>query len=105
MEKLVAGIQPPLAGVFHAAAYMSDESLDTQTEEEFAKVVRVKANGALTLHNATKNMDLHYFAMFSSIFSLLGNPKQGAYAAANSFLDGLAEMRRAEGLPGKLGPL
>jgi hypothetical protein len=79
---------------------MSDEALSTQSEDKFAEVVRVKATGALNLHKATKNMDLHYFVMFSSFFSLLGNPKQAAYTTANSFMDGLAEMRRAAGLPG-----
>ncbi len=41
----MADIQPPLAGVFHCAAYMSDEALEKQTAEEFAKVVKVKAHG------------------------------------------------------------
>ena len=63
-------------------------------------VLRAKVDGAWNLHELTQNMDLSAFVMFSSMAGILGTPGQGNYAAANSFLDGLAAYRHSHGLPG-----
>ena len=42
---------------------------------------------------------LDWFCSFSSAAALVGSPGQGAYAAANSWLDAFAHWRRAQGLP------
>jgi len=57
-----------------------------------------KALGALVLHETTKHLDLDLFVLFSSATSLIGNPGQAAYVAANTVLDTLAMQRRAQGL-------
>jgi acyl carrier protein len=45
-------------------------------------------------------MVLDHFVLYSSIANLVGNSRQSAYSAANGFLNGLAHMRQAQGLPG-----
>jgi polyketide synthase 5 len=42
---------------------------------------------------------LDWFCSFSSAAALVGSPGQGAYAAANSWLDAFTLWRRAHGLP------
>lgn len=55
--------------------------------------------GAWNLHRATAGHSLDWFAVYSSMASLLGNPGQGVYAAANAWLDAFAEWRTGQGLP------
>ena len=58
-----------------------------------------KVYGAWNLHQATAGQPLDWFCSFSSAAALLGSPGQGAYAAANSWLDAFTHWRRAQGLP------
>ncbi|OTA65813.1 polyketide synthase [Hypoxylon sp. EC38] len=89
----------PLRGVIHAAGVVSDGVLSALTPERCEAVSRPKVDGAYHLHRFTQDMDLDFFVMFSSISGIMGTPGQGNYAAANTFLDALAQMRRARGLP------
>jgi acyl transferase domain-containing protein/acyl carrier protein len=88
----------PLNGIFHLAGMLDDGIFVTQTAERFAKVFAAKGEGAWNLHEATKSMDLECFVMFGSIAGTFGSPGQSNYAAANSFLNQLAKIRRRQGL-------
>ncbi|MDB1090431.1 beta-ketoacyl synthase N-terminal-like domain-containing protein, partial [Streptomyces sp. ACA25] len=68
------------------------------TPDRVAAVLRPKADAAVNLHELTADCDLAMFVMFSSASSTFGSPGQGNYAAANAFLEGLAQYRRARGL-------
>ena len=90
----------PLRGVFHAAGVLDDAVITSLTPERIDTVLRAKVDGAWNLHELTRDLDLSAFVVFSSMAGIVGSPGQGNYAAANSFLDGLAAYRRARGLPG-----
>ncbi|MBN8218507.1 MAG: SDR family NAD(P)-dependent oxidoreductase, partial [Spirochaetes bacterium] len=91
----------PIHGVLHSGGHLEDGLLVTKTPEAFAKVFRPKALGAWALHEATENDPLDFFAVFSSIVSVIGNVGQCDYGAANAFLDGFAHWRRDAGFRGK----
>lgn len=89
----------PLRGVLHAAAVVEDATLTNITDEIIDRDWAAKVSGAWHLHEATAAADLDWFCVFSSVAALLGSPGQGAYAAANSWLDAFTHWRRARGLP------
>jgi epothilone polyketide synthase D len=89
----------PLRGVIHAAVVLDDGMLAAQTPDRFARVMRPKIAGAYHLDALTRQDDLDFFVLFSSIAGTLGSQGQCAYAAANASLDALAARRRAQGLP------
>ncbi|MFH8370604.1 amino acid adenylation domain-containing protein [Streptomyces sp. NPDC018031] len=93
------GDERPLRGVVHAAGVLDDGALTDLTPERFDAVFQPKVDGLWHLHELTQDMELDFFVMFSSIASVMGAPGQGNYAAANAFLDALAHLRRARGLP------
>ncbi|PBC80553.1 MULTISPECIES: type I polyketide synthase [unclassified Streptomyces] len=89
----------PLTAVVHTAGVLADAVIPALTEEQISQVLRPKVDGALHLHELTRDLGLSAFVMFSSAAGIFGGPGQGSYAAANAMLDALAEQRHASGLP------
>jgi len=87
------------AGVLHAAAVVEDATLNNITDDLIDRDWAPKVYGAWRLHQATADQPLNWFCSFSSAAALLGSRGQGAYAAANSWLDAFTHWRRAQGLP------
>jgi phthiocerol/phenolphthiocerol synthesis type-I polyketide synthase C len=102
MQKLFARFGadlPPLGGVMHAAMVLEDAAIANLEPAQFARVASPKVAGAELLDQLTGAWPLDYFVLFSSATTMIGNPGQGAYVAANGFLEGLARRRRRRGLP------
>lgn len=95
----ISAEMPPLRGVVHAAMVLEDRLLADLDRERMEKVLDPKMKGAWNLHRLTLGLQLDFFILFSSVSSLIGNPGQGNYVAANAFLDGLSFYRRSRGLP------
>ncbi len=92
-----AGLRP--AGVLHSATVLADEIVLNMSESAATRVFAPKVTGSWRLHEATAGLDLDWWLTFSSAAALLGSPGQGAYAAANCWVDGLVASRRSRGLP------
>ncbi|MFG2791821.1 SDR family NAD(P)-dependent oxidoreductase [Streptomyces sp. NPDC048419] len=88
---------PPVRGVVHAAGTVHSALMHRLAEDDLRAVMRPKVDGALVLHELFPPGSTDFFVLFSSAGPLLGLPGQGAYAAANTFLDVLAAHRRTTG--------
>ncbi|MGN6463835.1 MAG: type I polyketide synthase, partial [Pseudolabrys sp.] len=90
---------PPVVGIMHAAMVLDDAILANLSEERFRRVLAPKVKGAENLDLVTRGLPIDYFVLFSSVTTLIGNPGQGNYVAANGFMEGLARRRRQMGMP------
>jgi NADPH:quinone reductase-like Zn-dependent oxidoreductase/aryl carrier-like protein len=89
----------PLGGLIHSAAVFDDGILFNLDQQRFESVLSPKVAGGWNLHVTTLDLQLDFFVLFSSLSADFGMPGQANYAAANSFLNSLANYRRQVGLP------
>ncbi|OLB81828.1 MAG: hypothetical protein AUI14_01945 [Actinobacteria bacterium 13_2_20CM_2_71_6] len=88
-----------LRGIVHSSVVLNDTVIALTSDQALEEVWRPKAVGAWRLHRASTGHELDWWLAFSSAVALVGNPGQGAYAAANGWLDGFVTWRRSQGLP------
>ncbi|CTQ53973.1 Erythronolide synthase, modules 3 and 4 [Roseibium album] len=89
----------PIKGVFHTAMILNDVLLANMDHAGLTNVLAPKIRGAELLDRLTSDDPLDHFVLYSSATTLVGNPGQANYVAANGYLEGLARKRRAEGKP------
>uniref|UniRef100_UPI0038B654FB type I polyketide synthase n=1 Tax=Streptomyces paludis TaxID=2282738 RepID=UPI0038B654FB len=99
---LLAGVpdEHPLTGVVHTAGVLDDGVIGSLTSERLDRVLAPKVDATWHLHELTRDRELSFFVVFSSLAGLMGGPGQANYAAGNVFADTLVQLRRQEGLPG-----
>lgn len=89
----------PLRGVFHTAMVLNDVLIANMDHDGLTRVLAPKIRGAELLDRLTGDDPLDHFVLYSSATTLVGNPGQANYVAANGYLEGLARRRRSEGRP------
>ncbi|MFT5375678.1 MAG: acyl transferase domain-containing protein/acyl-CoA synthetase (AMP-forming)/AMP-acid ligase II [Candidatus Latescibacterota bacterium] len=103
VERVLLGIAESgysLRGIVQAAGVLDDGLLRGQDEQRLMRVLAPKVSGTWNLHTQTRDIELDFFTCFSSSTALLGASGQGAYAAANAFMDALMQERHRGGLSG-----
>ncbi|MEV6921053.1 type I polyketide synthase [Amycolatopsis sp. NPDC051106] len=97
LRELLAELPPVNAVVHTAGAVDVERPITALTLADFAELAEAKVRGARNLDELCGDVDA--FVLFSSGAGVWGNAGQAGYAAANAFLDALAQQRRDRGLP------
>lgn len=93
---------PPISGVVNAAMVLRDKPFERISFQEFQTVLRPKVDGSENLDELFFNTKLEFFILFGSMSSIIGNPAQSNYGAANMFMTALVAQRRKRGVVGSI---
>jgi NAD(P)-dependent dehydrogenase (short-subunit alcohol dehydrogenase family)/acyl carrier protein len=94
----LATADAPLRGIVHAAGVSTRRALLDLDRQAFESDFAPKVRGSWLLHQGTEGIPLDFFVMFSTAAAIWGARDMASYAAANHFLDALAQYRRQAGL-------
>lgn len=87
----------PITGVVHGAGVLADRLIGDKTDEQFERVMRVKATGFRNLLDLVGAVDdPALVCAFSSVVVSTGNAGQCDYAAANEIVERIALDWRAQ---------
>ncbi|MER7016309.1 SDR family NAD(P)-dependent oxidoreductase, partial [Saccharopolyspora sp. NPDC000359] len=98
LDRVLNSLDTAVTAVFHTAGVGTAASLHETSSALLAQAWEGKALGAKNLDEAFAETPLDAFVLFSSGAGVWGGSGQGAYAAANAYLDAVAQARRDRGL-------
>lgn len=99
VQKAISSAGLPLKGIFNISMVLQDDSLLKMSLDKWKAATDPKVQGTWNLHEASLDLDLDFFLLFSSMCGVLGMPGQANYAAANSFMDAFVQYRHQLQLP------
>ncbi|MET9543593.1 SDR family NAD(P)-dependent oxidoreductase, partial [Streptomyces sp. NPDC006553] len=91
------GDHPPITTVVHAAGLPQRTTLQESDPAAFAELLRAKVTGTQNILAALDEHPVDDLVLFSSNSGVWGSGLHGAYAAANAYLDAVAEQLRERG--------
>ncbi|RDL41700.1 Thiolase-like protein [Venustampulla echinocandica] len=100
-------VMPPIKGCIQGAMVLKDAVFETMTYNDWKTCVNPKVQGSWNLESLLPQ-GLDFFILLSSVCGIIGMGGQANYAAANTYLDALAEYRLNRGEKAvslDLGPL
>ncbi|MFS4449719.1 beta-ketoacyl synthase N-terminal-like domain-containing protein, partial [Maribacter sp. 2307UL18-2] len=89
-----------LNGVFHAAGVVNGSSMDAierLSRSDYEAQFSPKISGLRTLYGTLKDRDLDFCMLTSSLASVLGGLRFGAYSTANTFMDYFVQFHKRQG--------
>jgi acyl transferase domain-containing protein/acyl carrier protein/NADP-dependent 3-hydroxy acid dehydrogenase YdfG len=99
VQQLIDAIQHEygtLNGIIHSAGMIADEFILKKAGVQFSEVLAPKVTGTFNLDQASRDVALDFFVLFSSVAGAMGNAGQADYAAANGFMDQFAGYRNEQ---------
>src|SRR6267143_88260 len=99
VQQLIAAIKDEygqLNGILHSAGMIADNFILKKSGAQFSEVLAPKVTGAYNLDQASQDVELDFFVLFSSVAAAMGNLGQADYATANGFMDQFATYRNRQ---------
>jgi acyl transferase domain-containing protein/acyl-CoA synthetase (AMP-forming)/AMP-acid ligase II/acyl carrier protein len=98
-DEICSSDMQPLKGIVHAAGVDTLARMQDLDRNQLRSTLAPKMAGGWLLNKLTaqRGIELTWFIATSSISAVWGSVGQGAYSAANAFLDALSEERRTHG--------
>ena len=94
----IQAAKAPIKGVLHLSMQLRDAPIYHMTYNDWRNVLAPKVDGTWNLHRNLGD-SLEFFIMTSSLSTVLYQPGQSNYNAANTFMESFCQYRHNLGLP------